>query len=80
MDRERKVDVSKLSEEQFAQVQEGLSKKVKEVLEKANSDLNKYLNVYGLEALLGVQLVKQGEANLIKEHINSLEKGADLKS
>jgi hypothetical protein len=29
--------------------------------------MNKYLNVYGLEVVLGVQIVKQGEANLIKE-------------
>lgn len=80
MERERKVDVTKLSEKQFAQVQEGLSKKVKEILNRTNEDLNKYLNVYGLEALLGVQLVKQGEANLIKEHIKSLEKGVGKES
>ncbi len=67
MERTRKVDIDSVSEEQFVEIEAMLRKKIKEKVDQAVSDMNKYLNVYGLEVLLGVQIVKQGEANLIKE-------------
>jgi len=67
MERIRKIDIESVSEEQFLQIEQMLRKKIKERVEQAVADMNKYLNVYGLEVLLGVQIVKQGEANLIKE-------------
>jgi hypothetical protein len=69
MERIRKIDIDSVSEEQFLEIEAMLKKKIKEIVEKTVSDMNKYLNVYGLEALLAVQIVKQGEANLIKETI-----------
>lgn len=67
MERTRKIDIESVSEEQFLQIEQMLRKKIKEKVEQAVADMNKYLNVYGLEVVLGVQIVKQGEANLIKE-------------
>ena len=67
MERTRKIDIESVSEEQFVQIEDMLRKKIKDRVEQAVSDMNKYLNVYGLEVLLNVQIVKQGEANLIKE-------------
>jgi hypothetical protein len=67
MERIRKIDIESVSEEQFLQIEQMLRKKIKEKVEQAVADMNKYLNVYGLEVVLGVQIVKQGEANLIKE-------------
>jgi hypothetical protein len=69
MERIRKIDINSVSEEQFLEIEAMLKKKIKEIVEKTVSDMNKYLNIYGLEALLAVQIVKQGEANLIKETI-----------
>lgn len=77
MDRERKIDLESLPEEQFVQVSEALRGKVSEKITQTIKDINKYLNVYGLEVLLGVQIVKQGEANLIKENIMN-SSGDDL--
>jgi hypothetical protein len=67
MERIRKIDIESIPEEQYVEIEAMLRKKIKERVEQAVSDMNKYLNVYGLEVLLGVQIVKQGEANLIKE-------------
>lgn len=67
MERSRKIDIESIPEEQFVEIEAMLKKKIKERVKLAVSDMNKYLNVYGLEVVLGVQIVKQGEANLIKE-------------
>jgi hypothetical protein len=69
MERIRKIDIESIPEEQFVEIEAMLRKKIKEMVQQAVSDMNKYLNVYGLEVLLAVQIVKQGEANLIKETI-----------
>jgi hypothetical protein len=69
MERIRKINIDSVSEEQFQEIEAMLRRKMKEIVEKTVSDMNKYLNVYGLEVLLAVQIVKQGEANLIKETI-----------
>jgi hypothetical protein len=66
MERTRKVDINNLSEEQFKSIEENLKKEVSKRIDTAVEDINRYLNVYGLEILLGVRVVKQGEANLIK--------------
>lgn len=71
IDRVRKIDLESLTEEQYEQVEGTLKKKVKERIDQAILDLNKYLNIYGLEALLAVQIVKEGEANLIKEEVKT---------
>jgi len=76
MERIRKVDLDSMPQEQFEQVEKALGKKVQEIIGKTVTDLNTYLNVYGLEILLGVQVVKQGEANLIKETINQAQKAS----
>lgn len=69
MGRKRKIDIETLSEEQFQVVLADLQVKVREKIKTTISVLNRDLNVYGLEMLLGVQIVKQGEANLIKEEM-----------
>lgn len=67
MERTRKIDIESIPEEQFLEIEAMLRKKMKEKVDQTVSDMNKYLNVYGLEVVLGVKIVKQGEANLIKE-------------
>lgn len=69
MGRKRKIDIEALSEEQFQAVLADIQVKVREKIKTTISNLNTHLNVYGLEVLLGVQIVKQGEANLIKEEM-----------
>jgi hypothetical protein len=67
MERIRKIDIESVSEEQFLEIEKTLKKKVKEIIDQSVSEMNKYLNIYGLEVLLAVQIVKQGESNLLKE-------------
>ncbi len=55
MERIRKVNVESLSSEQLKQIEETLSKKVIEITDKAVAEANKYLNVYGFEAVMAIQ-------------------------
>lgn len=63
----KKISVENMSEEDILSAQKQISEKCKKSLDKAKSDLDKYLKTYGLEAIVAVQLVKSGEANLILE-------------
>jgi len=51
-DRTRKVDVNKLSEEQFTRILEKVNVKLTEITEKAVREANEILNIYGLETKL----------------------------
>lgn len=56
MERIKKVDLESVSEEQFEIIQEMLNKKMTEIVNKAVSDANKYLNVYGIQARMVLEL------------------------
>ena len=69
-DRIKKVDVENLSDDQFDQVTKALKEKVvdiikenKPTLDEVAGELNKYLNVYGLKAELGYNIVKNEQQN-----------------
>lgn len=55
MERTRKVDVNKLSEQDLKNIEDTISKKMKEIVDKATSEANRYLNVYGYEAIMAIQ-------------------------
>lgn len=46
--RERKVDLNKLSEEQLQNLQTEINKKVSQVINEAEAELNSILNIYGI--------------------------------
>lgn len=69
MKKNKQIDINSMSDKQFLKASETIKSEVKKTVEETVQNLNKYLNIYGLEILLGVQIVKQGEANLIKEEV-----------
>jgi hypothetical protein len=52
--RERKLDINKLSKEEFDALNTQLGGIVREICDKAVADANKYLNVYGLNAQMQI--------------------------
>jgi len=61
MQRQRKVDVDKMSESQLRNAEEAIGRKTREITDKAVEEANKYLNVYGLECRMAIEIFKQGE-------------------
>jgi hypothetical protein len=64
MERIRKVDVEKLSDQDLKNVEDMISKKMKEITEKAIVEANRYLNVYGYEAIMAIQFKPKEEESL----------------
>lgn len=64
IDRIRRIDVEKLSDEDCKNIEDGLSKKIKEITEKAVSEANKYLNVYGMKAVMVIEFKPMEEQSL----------------
>jgi hypothetical protein len=60
-ERVRKVDVEKMSVEQADLVQKELSAKMNDIIQKAITEANKYLNIYGMSAKMAFQINKTGE-------------------
>lgn len=56
IDRTRKVDLNKMTREQADMIQDTLSLKMNEIVQKAIADANKYLNVYGIQAKMLIEL------------------------
>lgn len=54
--RVRKVDVSKLSEEELTKLQAAISDKIIKIINKANEDANKILSVYGMETQMVMEI------------------------
>ena len=59
--RVRKVDVDNLSDEELLKLQATISDKIVAIINKANNDANKLLNVYGMEVQLVMELKKKEE-------------------
>ena len=55
----RKVDVEKLSDEELLKLQAAISDKIVNIINKANKDANKILNIYGMEVQLVMELKKK---------------------
>lgn len=62
-DRERKVNIEQLTLEQADQLSAQLGEKVKEINDRAIAEVNKLLNIYGMEAKMAVAIGKIGEFN-----------------
>ena len=71
INRERKIDVNKLSNEQLEELQNKLSKKVSEIANNAVNEANKYLKVYGLEARMVLEIGTLGEFSKQEEKSQS---------
>jgi hypothetical protein len=54
--RVRKVDVSKLSDEQLEKLQKAISDKIIHIINKANEDANKILSIYGMETQMVMEI------------------------
>lgn len=61
IDRERKVDVEKLTPEQADSLSVQLGEKIKEINDKTITEINRYLIVYGMEAKSQIVIGKLGE-------------------
>jgi hypothetical protein len=74
MKRYRKVDLNDLDEVQLMQVENLLSAKVSEVVSKAVAEANEFLNVYGIQARMIMELSpKEKGANLKDEEGTNVE-------
>jgi hypothetical protein len=54
VERERKLDINKLSKEEFDALNTQLGGIVRQICDKACAEANKYLNVYGLNAQMQI--------------------------
>lgn len=54
--RVRKVDVSKLSEEELQKLQAAISDKIIKIINKANEEANRILAVYGMETQMIMEI------------------------
>lgn len=61
IDRERKVDIDKLTPEQADQLSAQIGEKIREIADKAVEDSNRILKIYGMEAKMAIQIGKLGE-------------------
>lgn len=61
IDRERKVDVEKLTPEQAGALSVQIGEKIKEINDKTVAEINRYLNIYGMEAKSQIVIAKLGE-------------------
>lgn len=66
-DRERKVDIDKLTPEQADEISAQLGSKVREINDKAIGEVNQLLNIYGMEAKMSIVIGKLGEFDIKKE-------------
>ena len=64
MERIRKVDVKKLSEADLKNIEDGISKKMKEITDRAITEANRYLNIYGYQAVMAIEFKPLEEESL----------------
>lgn len=61
-DRMKKVDLNKMSENELVELEVKLGNKTSEILNQASKDINKVLNIYGLQAKVSYVIEEiQGE-------------------
>ena len=56
IDRERKVDLDKMSEEQIGMLEKKMSEKLQDILSRASKEANNFLNIYGIEIKIAYEL------------------------
>lgn len=56
IDRERKVDLNKMSEEQLSTLEKTMSDKLQKILTNAAKEANNFLNIYGIEIKIAYEL------------------------
>ena len=54
LQRERKLDINKLSPEQVDVVSKQIGEKIKQICDKASEEANRLLNVYGMQAKMQI--------------------------
>lgn len=59
-DRERKVDISKMSIEQAEALSAQIGKEIAKIMDEANTKCNALLNIYGMQTEIGYKIVKLG--------------------
>ncbi len=57
-ERERKVDIKKLSVEQADKLSMQIGKEISKIMDEANIKCNKLLGIYGLQTKIGYEIVK----------------------
>jgi len=57
--RVRTIDVNKLSEEQISVIEEKLIEKINPIVVQAIMDANKFLNPYGLKAVMAFEITQK---------------------
>lgn len=57
-ERERKVDVNKLTVEQADQLSMQIGKEISKIMDEANTNCNKLLGIYGLQTKISYEIVK----------------------
>jgi hypothetical protein len=68
--------MDKLSPEEIAEVERGLSKKLSEIIKKAVAEANSFANVYGLEARMAFDLSPMGPKTEVPQSL--VEESIDL--
>ena len=54
--RKRKINLNSLSKEQVDSLSSDLGKEVAKIMDKANKECNKMLNIYGLQSQIGYEI------------------------
>jgi hypothetical protein len=73
-DRERKVDVNKLSIEQADALSVQIGKEISKIMDEANLKCNQLLGIYGLETQIGYKITKIGAKTRKKAKSKDLAK------
>jgi hypothetical protein len=61
INRQRKINVEKMSNEEIEALQAKIANKIISIVNNAVNEANKYLNVYGMEARMHLEIGKLGE-------------------
>lgn len=60
-DRVRKVDVNKLDNQELENLEKALTDKIVEINDEACKKVNDILKIYGLRAMMGIQIMPEAE-------------------
>jgi hypothetical protein len=68
INRQRKINVEKMSNEELEVLQAKISNKIISIVNNAVNEANKYLNVYGMEARMHLEIGQLGEFSEPKQN------------
>jgi hypothetical protein len=68
INRQRKINVEKMSNEELEALQAKISNKIISIVNNAVNEANKYLNVYGMEARMHLEIGQLGEFSEQKQN------------